>query len=111
LISAALAIITFQAYDLAEERNRALASAERNARLTEVLTGMVQVANVDHAGIEQIVTVGERLALYLDHVRRELADEPRERLQLLEVIGESYEKLSSWTVVRRCLRRGLHVGG
>ena len=96
LITAALAIITFQAYDLAEERNRALASAERNARLTEVLTGMVQVANVDHAGIEQIVTVGERLALYLDHVRRELADEPRERLQLLEVIGDSYEKLGSW---------------
>ena len=96
LISAALAIITFQAYDLAEERNRALASAERNARLTEVLSGMVQVANVDHAGIEQIVTVGERLALYLDHVRSELADEPEARLQLLEVIGEAYEKLRSW---------------
>ena len=96
LISSALAMIAIQSANLAEERNRALKSAERNARLTEVLSGMVQVANVDHAGIEQIVTVGERLSLYLDHVRSELADEPRERLQLLEVIGDAYEKLRSW---------------
>lgn len=96
LVLSALVVIGLQARDLAEERNRALASAERNARLTEVLSGMVQVANVDQAGIEQIVTVGERLALYLEHVRSELADEPEARLQLLEVIGEAYEKLRSW---------------
>ncbi len=96
LILAGLVTIALQAVDLTEERNRALARAEQNARLTEVLTGMVQVANVDHAGIEQIVTVGERLALYLDHVRGELADEPEARLRLLEVIGEAYEKLRSW---------------
>lgn len=96
MISAGLVTIAIQAVDLAEERNRALAQAEENARLTEVLTGMVQIANVDAAGIEQITTVGDRLAQYLDHVRTELADEPETRLHLLEVIGEAYEKLRDW---------------
>jgi len=96
LISAGLVIIALQALNLAEERNRALASAEENARLTEVLTGMVQIANVDAPGIEQITTIGDRLAQYVGHVRTELADEPLTRLHLLEVIGEAYEKLRDW---------------
>lgn len=96
LISTALVVIAIQAGQVTDQRNRALESAERNARLTEVLSGMVQVANVDQAGIEQIVTVGERLALYLNHVRSELADEPEARLHLLGIIGEAYEKLRSW---------------
>ncbi len=96
VISAGLVTIAVQAVNLADERNRALASAEQNARLTEVLTGMVQIANVDAPGVEQITTVGDRLAQYLDHVRTELADEPETRLHLLEVIGEAYEKLRDW---------------
>jgi eukaryotic-like serine/threonine-protein kinase len=96
VVMSALLVIGLQARDLADERNRALASAERNARLTEVLTGMVQIANVDAPGVEQITTVGDRLAQYLDHVRAELAYEPLTRLHLLEVIGEAYEKLRDW---------------
>lgn len=96
LMLGALVVIGLQARELAEERNRALASAERNARLTEVLTGMVQIANVDEVGVEQLMTVGDRLAQYLDHVRQELSDEPVARMQLLEVIGEAYEKLRDW---------------
>jgi eukaryotic-like serine/threonine-protein kinase len=97
LVVSALVVIGMQAGELAEERNRALESADRNARLTEVLTGMVQIANVDAPGVEQITTVGDRLAQYLDHVRSELADEPLTRLHLLEVIGEAYEKLRDWS--------------
>ncbi len=96
LVVGSAVAIGLQAHDLAEERNRALASAERNARLTEVMTGMVQIANVDQVGVEQLMTVGDRLAQYLEHVRSELADEPLARLQLLEVIGEAYEKLRDW---------------
>ncbi len=96
LVLGALVVIGLQASQLAEERNRALDSADRNARLTEVLSGMVQIANVDAAGVEQITTVGERLEQYLGHVRSELADEPAARLQLLEVVGEAYEKLRDW---------------
>ncbi len=96
LVVAALIVIAIQAGELTEERNRAVERAEQNARLSEVLTGMVHMANVDEAGVEQIVTVGERLEQYLDFVRRELADDPVARLELVEVIGESYEKLRSW---------------
>lgn len=99
LVLGSLLVISLQARDLAVERNQALASAERNERLIEVLTGMVRASDVEDGGIEQVTTVGERLYQYLAHVRQELADEPAARLRLLEVLGETFEGLRHFPAV------------
>ena len=97
LVLAGLVIITWQAQDLAEERNRALASAERKARLTEVVTNMVRMSDVEGVGGNQLITIGERLHQYLDYVQQQLDDEPRARIELLDVIGEAFEGLRHWS--------------
>lgn len=97
LVLAGLVIITWQAQSLVAERNKALASAERNARLTEVVTDMVRISDVEDAGGNQFITISERLHQYLDHVQAKLDDEPRARIELLDVIGEAFEGLRHWS--------------
>ncbi|MFW5927536.1 MAG: protein kinase domain-containing protein, partial [Wenzhouxiangella sp.] len=104
LISTALVVIALQAEDLERERERAVAHAERSARLTDALLGMVGVSDPDQ-GIEQVITVGERLQQYVDHIEQELADAPELQIPLLRSIGQTLYKLSAFEPASEVLTR------
>jgi len=95
LITGAFVVIAMQAHDLELERDRAVSEADRNGRLVQALLSMVQMSDPDQ-GIEQVITVGERLQQYVDHVRRELGGQPDLQIPMLRAIGQTLYKLSAF---------------
>lgn len=105
---AGIVTVLFQSAELATERDRAVASAERNERLADALAGMIRLSDAS-GPIEQLFTVGERLQQYRDHVDTELAADPRLQSRLLTVLGEAFQNLRYWDQARDAFERALSL--
>lgn len=108
LVSGMVALAV-QADRLQLERDRALASAQRNERLAGALGGMIRLSSAD-GPVDQLFTAGERLEDYLSHVRERLADDPVVRLQMLEILGDAFQGLQLWAQARNAFAEALGLG-
>lgn len=100
--------LTLQSTELAHERDRALAAATSSQRLSDAMAGMIQLSDVDQ-GADQLMTVGQRLEDYRDHVRQELADEPEARMRLLGILGGAMHNLKYWSQARETLSEAVEL--
>lgn len=108
LLIAGLVTVSLQSRQLAQERDRALASAERNERLADALAGMIRLSDAS-GPIDQLFTVGERLEQYRDHVETELAADPRLQARLFGILGEAFQNIRYWSQARDALQRALKL--
>src|SRR5699024_2151200 len=106
LLIAGLIAVSLQSHQLARERDRALASAQRSERLADALAGMIRLSDAS-GPIDQLFTVGERLEQYRDHVDTELAADPRLQARLFAILGEAFQNLRYWSQARDAFQRAL----
>ncbi len=89
---AGVAGVAWQGIVAAKERDRAQLEARKAERVAEFLGGLFEAANANTQGAGQL-TVRELLDIGEERISRELADEPEIRLQLSELIANSYNSL------------------
>jgi len=92
LLIAGVAGIAWQGRVAAMERDNARLEARKAERVAEFLGGMFEAANPNNEGAGQL-TVRELLDIGEERIHRELADEPEIRLEMLELIANSYGSL------------------
>lgn len=108
ILATGMVVFALQADQLARERDRAVAEAERNVRMADAMSNMIRLADADtNAG--QLMTLGELLEQYLTHVRHELADDARVRMRLLGIIGEALHKVKHWGRAVEVREEALHM--
>ncbi|MEE4304075.1 MAG: serine/threonine-protein kinase [Wenzhouxiangella sp.] len=108
VLSAGLVTLSLQSNELERQRDRALATAERNEQLAGALAGMVRLSDAS-GPIDQLFTVGERLAQYRDYVATELSDDPLLQSRLLAVLGQAFQNLRYWDQARSAFERALEL--
>jgi serine/threonine-protein kinase len=100
--------LALQSAELARERDRAVAAATRAQRLSDAMASMIRLSDVDQ-GANQLVTAGERLAQYRQHVSRELADEANARMRLLGILGEAMYNVKYWSLAGETLGEAVEL--
>jgi serine/threonine-protein kinase len=108
VLSAGLVTVALQSNELERQRDRALATAERNEQLADALAGMVRLSDAS-GPIDQLFTVGERLAQYRDYVAIELSHDPLLQSRLLAVLGQAFQNLRYWEQARAAFERALEL--
>jgi eukaryotic-like serine/threonine-protein kinase len=100
-------LIGFYTVRLATERDRALREAQKSARVTDLLSGLLTAADPfkSHGGKDP--TVREVLDRGASSVARELAGEPEVKAQMLGVMGRTYERLGVPDKARPLLQEAL----
>jgi len=92
LLMTGMAGIAWQGRVAALERDKAQLAARKAERVAEFLGGLFEAANPYTDGAGQL-TVRELLDIGEEKIGRELADEPEIRLELQELIANSYSSL------------------
>lgn len=108
VLLAGLVTVVMQANELERQRDRALEIAERNEALADALAGMVRLSDAS-GPIDQLFTVGERLAQYRDYVATELSDDPLLQSRLLAVLGQAFQNLRYWDQARSAFEHALEL--
>jgi serine/threonine-protein kinase len=92
LLIVGVAGIAWQGVVAARERDKAQIEARKAERVADFLGGMFEAASPNTRGAGQL-TVRELLDIGEERIHRELADEPEIRLEMLELIANSYGAL------------------
>ncbi|MCA1779304.1 MAG: serine/threonine-protein kinase [Xanthomonadaceae bacterium] len=108
VLAAGLLALALQSAELARERDRAVAAATSSERLSDAMAGMIRFSDVDR-GADQLMSAGQRLEQYRDHVRRELAGEPEARMRLLSILGDAMLNLKYWAQARETLHAAVEL--
>ncbi len=106
---AAAGVVAFHTYRLAEERDRAQLAATRSTRVADVLSGVLSGAD-PYATEQHEPTVRGLLEAGAAHVRRDLADEPELRAEMLTVIGRTQQRLGLFDAAGRTLEEAIEAG-
>ncbi len=88
------ALVVFYTLQLGRERDRAALQAQKSARMTELLTSMLEGADPYRTpdGTVTEPTVRSILDGGAERIRKELADQPELQAEMLTVIGRTYER-------------------
>lgn len=97
-----LLVMSMQAADLARERDRVISENERSQRLIDSMSRMIRLSDADQSA-EQMMTLGQRLEQYRDHIDRDLVDDSDARRQMLAIIGEAMSKVGYWDQAAQAL--------
>jgi serine/threonine-protein kinase len=108
ILAVGLIALGIQSAELERERDRALASAERNERLADALAGLIRLSDAS-GPIDQLFTVGERLGQYRDHVQSSLSDDPLIRSRLFAILGEAFQNLRYWNEASDAFERAVSL--
>ena len=92
LLIAGVVGVAWQGMVAAKERDKAQLEARKAERVADFLGGLFEAANTSTQGAGQL-TVRELLDIGEERIHRELADEPEIRLEMLELIANSYNSL------------------
>jgi len=103
-----VATLTLTAQRLERERNAARTQAERAERVTEFLTGVLQVADPNEAGGHD-VTVLELLESSAARAAIELAGQPETQAEVLSTIGSMYEARGRYDPALPLLERAVEL--
>lgn len=108
VLSAGLVTVALQSNELERQRDRALATAERNEQLADALAGLIRLSDAS-GPIDQLFTVGERLEQYREHVRTTLSDEPLLKSRLFAILGEAFQNLRYWNEASDAFERAVSL--
>ena len=87
-----ISVSTFYSLRLADERDRAVTEATKSAKLVDFLTELFTAVDPSSAQGQEI-TARELLRRGVERIDRELQDQPRERADLLHVMGDVHKRL------------------
>ncbi|MBX3737845.1 MAG: protein kinase [Candidatus Didemnitutus sp.] len=99
----------YYAHRIAAERDRARLSAQRAARVSGLLTGLLAAPDPFRAPTKGDPMAG-LFASTVEQAKRELADEPALRLQVLAAVGRVYLRLGNHREARAALTEALATG-
>lgn len=103
------ALVAFYTVRLAAERDRARLEAAKSTRIAELLTSLLTGAD-PYATHDREPTVRNILEAGAEHVRRELADQPELRAEVLGVIGRVHQRLGHLDIAGPLLEEALALG-
>ncbi len=102
------ALVGFYTVRLARERDRARLEAQKAAKVSELLTGLLTGADPYASRKDaQEVTVRGLLDAGAARVRKELAGEPEVKAEMLSVMGRTYQRLGEYDKARPLLEEAL----
>ena len=106
-----LAVLTgFYTARLAAERNHARLEADKAAKVSDLLTGMLTAANPYAAHEIKEPTVRALLDAGAERVRKELAGQPELKAQMLDAIGGIYQRLGASDKAQPFLEEAVAIG-
>jgi tetratricopeptide (TPR) repeat protein len=103
-------LIGFYTARLATERDRARLEAEKAAKVSELLTGLLTGADPYGSRDKQEPTVRELLDAGAEKVERDLGGQPELEAELLTVIGRVYQRLDADDKAQPLLEKALTLG-
>jgi eukaryotic-like serine/threonine-protein kinase len=106
LLVAYAGTVTWQAGQIAAQRNRARAEAAKAAEVRDFLVGLFEEADPELAQGRE-VTAREVLERGADRIERELAGQPAVQAEMFTAVGEIYRSLGLYTEAEPLLERGL----
>ncbi len=101
--------IAFYTARLAAERDRARLESAKSTRVAELLTSLLTGAD-PYATRDREPTVRNILEAGAEHVRRELADQPELRAEMLTVLGRVHQRIGLHDAARPLLDEALAIG-
>ena len=101
-------LVGFYTVRLRAERDRARVEAEKAAKISELLTGLLTTAD-PYASSQDETTIRSVLAAGALRVEKELADQPELQAEMLTTIGRVYERLSDYERAQPLLERALAI--
>jgi serine/threonine protein kinase/Tfp pilus assembly protein PilF len=109
LIVAVSALIAFYTVRLAYERDRARIEADKAAKVSELLTGLLTGSD-PYATRTSEPTVRSILDSGAERVQNELAGQPELQAEMLTVIGRVYQRLEVFDTAEALLQQALKIG-
>ena len=103
------ALVAFYTVRLASERDRARLEAEKSAKISELLTSLLTGAD-PYATRDREPTVRNILEAGAERVRKDLADQPELRAEMLTVIGRVYQRLGMLDTAKPLLEEAVSLG-
>jgi tetratricopeptide (TPR) repeat protein len=103
-------LVAFHAARLAAERDRARLEAEKAAKVSELLAGLLTGADPYEAREAKEPTVRALLDAAAERLPKELAGQPEVLVELLTVMGRVYERLGIYDKAQPLLEEALAIG-
>ncbi|HEV7516460.1 MAG TPA: serine/threonine-protein kinase [Thermoanaerobaculia bacterium] len=91
-----VAVVAFYGIRLADERDRQLRAARKAAQVSEFLTGLLTQADPFEAAGQREPTVQSLLDLGATRMRKDLAQQPELRREMLTLLGRIYERRGAY---------------
>ena len=106
-----VAVTAFYTNRLATERDRAQREAEKAARVSEALSGLLRGADpIANRANPDGFTVTGLLDTASDRVQAELADQPDAQAEIFTIIGRMYRRIGLYDKAQQLLERALASG-
>jgi tetratricopeptide (TPR) repeat protein len=103
-----VALVGFYTARLASERDRARLEAEKSAKVTELMTSLLTGSD-PYATRDREPTVRNILDSGAERVRKELADQPELKAEMMTVIGRVYQRLGMFGQAKPLLDEALAI--
>ena len=100
----------FYAMRLASERDRAQAEAAKSARVSELMTSVLLTADPFRNPDGKPPTYATMLERGAERITNELDDQPELQVELLTVIGRTFERMGDYSKSLPLLERALAIG-
>ncbi len=100
----------FYTVRLAAERDRARTEAEKASRVSELMTNLLLGVDPYRTPDARQPSVSNLLAAAADRVTTDLADQPQVQVELLNIIGRTYQRLGLNDLALPILQRALDTG-
>jgi len=108
--SIVLALSLYYTVRLSAERDRARVEAAKASKVSELLTGLLTGADPYRTPDAKEPTIQNLLDIGAERVGKELQHEPELQVDMLNVIGRTYERMGLHTKALPLLERALEIG-
>ncbi|MGE0464523.1 MAG: tetratricopeptide repeat protein [Vicinamibacterales bacterium] len=106
-----VAMTVLYTVQLAAERDRARREAEKAARVSEALTGLLTSADpISNRATGEALTVRGLLDAGVERMQTDLADQPEAQAEILTVVGRLYRRFGEYDKAQQLLEQALVSG-
>jgi eukaryotic-like serine/threonine-protein kinase len=110
IVSAVVSLVVFYTARLSAERDRARFEAAKAAQASEMLVGLLTIADPYRAAHPKGPNSQSALEIGAQRIDKELAGQPELQARMLTMIGRTYERMEQYEKAQPLLERALAIG-